>query len=488
MPLDRLDPSSNARIRIGFELYPRSEANRPSLGTLVFMEGGPGYSTTASRDWYLDLARNLTARRDVLLVDARGTGRSGALNCPALQSYTGDYLANARACAQQLGATATLYGSGNAAEDLVAVLDELGIQKVDLYGDSYGTFNAQTFAVRHPERVRSLTLDGAYPIAGPRPLVPRHDPRARPRLPPHLRSLRRELPGRVANNADDAIASFAAALDAHPVSGTAPDADGVEHEVEATVDSLISTASAADSQTVVYRELLATKAALNAGDTAPLLRLVAETTYWGDGGPVREYSEAHYLAVACHDYPWSYDLHQPTAVRLQQLDAARAALPMNLFFPFPRDDWATSSWMSYDLCVTWPAPLHDDPPLPAGAHVPERADARAQRRPRSAHLERGRPARRGELPGVDLRRGRQPRPRHRAQRLRRLHRAARARLLAEPDGARRELRAAATTARSASSRRSRAASTTSAGSLEQRHRAAARCAARRCSRPRRPPT
>ena len=172
VPLDRLDPSSNARIRIGFELYPRSEANRPSLGTLVFMEGGPGYSTTSSRDWYLDLARNLTARRDVLLVDARGTGRSGALNCPALQSYTGDYLANARACAQKLGATATLYGSGNAAEDLVAVLDELGIQKVDLYGDSYGSFNAQTFAVRHPERVRSVTLDGAYPIAGLDPWYP----------------------------------------------------------------------------------------------------------------------------------------------------------------------------------------------------------------------------------------------------------------------------------------------------------------------------
>ena len=127
VPLDRLDPASQERIRIGFELYPRTEANRPSLGTLVFMEGGPGYSTTSSRDWYLDLVRDLSSRRDVLLVDARGTGRSGALDCPALQSYVGDYLENARACAAQLGATATLYGSGNAAEDLVAVLDALAI-------------------------------------------------------------------------------------------------------------------------------------------------------------------------------------------------------------------------------------------------------------------------------------------------------------------------------------------------------------------------
>ena len=48
----------------------------------------------------------------------------------------------------------------------MAVLDSLAIGRIDLYGDSYGSFNAQTFAVRHPERVRSLVLDGAYPIAG----------------------------------------------------------------------------------------------------------------------------------------------------------------------------------------------------------------------------------------------------------------------------------------------------------------------------------
>lgn len=68
-----------------------------------------------------------------------------------------------------MGDTADLYGSGNAADDLAAVLDELGINRVHLYGDSYGTFFSQTFAVRHPERLHSVVLDAAYFVAGTDP-------------------------------------------------------------------------------------------------------------------------------------------------------------------------------------------------------------------------------------------------------------------------------------------------------------------------------
>jgi hypothetical protein len=122
---------------------------------------------------------------------------------------------------------------------------------------------------------------------------------------------------------------------------------------------------------LVYRELWAAVDAAAAGDPAPLLRMVAETTYWGDAGAYREYSEAHYLAVACHDYPQVFDASLPLgAARRASFDAARDALPANVFSPFPRDVWAASSWMSYDLCITWPAPLHADPPLPPGTAYP----------------------------------------------------------------------------------------------------------------------
>mgnify|MGYP000995962705 CR=1 FL=1 len=48
----------------------------------------------------------------------------------------------------------------------------LKVGKVDLYGVSYGSFSAQAFAARHPEMLRSLTLDGTWPLIGADPWYP----------------------------------------------------------------------------------------------------------------------------------------------------------------------------------------------------------------------------------------------------------------------------------------------------------------------------
>jgi len=96
VPLDR-DASGSPKIRIGFELYRRRDRSRPALGTMVDVEGGPGYATTDSRDYFLDLDRPLMDRRDLLLVDARGTGLSGALDCPALRTSVTHYVKIGRA-------------------------------------------------------------------------------------------------------------------------------------------------------------------------------------------------------------------------------------------------------------------------------------------------------------------------------------------------------------------------------------------------------
>lgn len=46
--------------------------------------------------------------------------------------------------------------------DLLALLDHIGAGRVDLVGHSTGGIIAQTFAVAHPDRVRSLVLGGTW--------------------------------------------------------------------------------------------------------------------------------------------------------------------------------------------------------------------------------------------------------------------------------------------------------------------------------------
>src|SRR5262245_14723260 len=154
-----LDPVNNSAgtIKIGFEFYPRSNDGLPSLGTILPQEGGPGYPSTDTREAYLGLFAPLRDRRDVLIVDKRGTGQSSPIACSALQKD--ETPAAIAACATQLGAKAWYYGTALAAADVAAVMDALAIDRVDLYGDSYGTYFGQSFAARFPNRLRSVILD-----------------------------------------------------------------------------------------------------------------------------------------------------------------------------------------------------------------------------------------------------------------------------------------------------------------------------------------
>ena len=142
-----LDPTAAIpdQLQIYFEFYPHSNPGS-AQGMLVATEGGPGYPATETRSDYLELYAPLRATRDVLIMDNRGTGRSGAIDCPALQTspmLTEELVA---ACGRLLGARAPLYSTALAADDLSALIDLLGAGPVDLYGDSYGTFFAQVFA------------------------------------------------------------------------------------------------------------------------------------------------------------------------------------------------------------------------------------------------------------------------------------------------------------------------------------------------------
>ena len=68
------------------------------------------------------------------------------------------------------------YSVEDLADDAFCVLDGYGIQSVHLVGMSLGGFLAQLMALKHPQRVKSLTLIASEPLAETDPTMPGIDP------------------------------------------------------------------------------------------------------------------------------------------------------------------------------------------------------------------------------------------------------------------------------------------------------------------------
>ncbi len=307
-----------------------------------------------------------------MLVDARGTGTSSFINCPGLESLQGDYIENIRLCGEQLGNSSDLYGTAFAADDLAAVLDALAIDRIDLYGDSYGTFFGQSFAIRHPDRVRTLTLDAAYPVEDQDPWYPDLNRAMRDAF----RLVCERDPGCAALGGDviDRLAALANALRADPLAGQAYDGDGVLRDVEVDASFLSYLEGVATYGTTVYEELDgAGRAWLEGGDPAPLLRIAAEQTDWtevGDTGgvllrPLRRGDLQRLSATLGHRRAVR---RPPSTVRCVGGRASRT--DADAFAPFTVDDWLASPWTEFESCIKWPAPDPWVPPVDSPATYP----------------------------------------------------------------------------------------------------------------------
>ena len=351
-PLDRANPSAGT-IDIAYALLQRTDTSRPALGTIVPNPGGPGDSTTAFTAYEPAFAP-LRARRDLLLIDARGTGKSGALTCPSLAAHDPlsiDKTTLGTLCAGDLGARAGLYGSAAVADDIEAVRATLGVDKLDLWGDSYGTFLMPVYAARHPQHVRSIVLDGAFPIAS--------DPWGRD----VLHGVRRVI-GLVCRRTHRCSGRHVLAdvqrlgrrLRKHPLTFTAHSPLG---RVKLTLGERELTAvTFSGGRPEVYGLLpAAVKAALD-HDYALLQRLVFASRV-GDVGAFTidptQFSVAAGAATSCHDYPRPYDLAAPPADRRRQYRRALAALDPTQFRPFSPRAWLSTGIDAGPGCLDWPA-------------------------------------------------------------------------------------------------------------------------------------
>jgi proline iminopeptidase len=117
----------------GTMLYVRVTGDTHKNRVLIGVHGGPGYSS----DYMTSLERLASDGITVVLYDQRGAGRSS-------EPTNG-------------------YGLSQYVEDLEAVRESVGAEKVDIFGHSWGGIVALRYATVYPDRVRSLILMGSAP-------------------------------------------------------------------------------------------------------------------------------------------------------------------------------------------------------------------------------------------------------------------------------------------------------------------------------------
>ena len=365
VPLDRDHPGLG-KLTVRYAVVRHTDRSQPPLEPIVAFEGGPGYGSIGSASTYLFMLGKLHRRHDLLVMDQRGTGSSGAIDCPALQAGIPPYAAAAAACARRLGRAASAYGTGAVADDMAAILRKLHIPRVDVYGDSYGTYAAQVFAVRHPNRTRAVVVDAAFDNA--------FDPFER-ESSVALRAAWRAMCARAGQcpNILGSIGSLARRLAAHPVTGTGTDADGVRRHVRLGPVELGNLVYDATYTYTVFRDLPGALVALRRGDRAPMLRLAAEDVAFNlPGGSPGSYSVGDYLAVACHDYPTVWSKADSPAARRATLANVVRHLSPKVFAPFSKRVWLRTV-VEHELvrgCLDWPQPRIGPPPFPGGGARP----------------------------------------------------------------------------------------------------------------------
>jgi pimeloyl-ACP methyl ester carboxylesterase len=160
----------------------KSTGDNPSPDPLVIEAGGPGGSTLASIPSMLSAA-DLRARRDIVLVEQRGTLYSDPyLLCKEISDVATKMLGQGlsveeksaletealTACRDRLieeGVNLSAYDSLENAADIVMALTALGYDEFNFYGVSYSTMLAQHLMRDYPHRLRSVILDSVAPLS-----------------------------------------------------------------------------------------------------------------------------------------------------------------------------------------------------------------------------------------------------------------------------------------------------------------------------------
>ncbi len=318
---------------------------------MLALAGGPGQSAAPLLLDFAQDVRPALRTRDLIAFDQRGTGRSGVLRCPRLERLKiGDLGATVRECAATLGARRGFYTTYDTAEDIEAVRQAVGVERLTLYGTSYGTKVALAYASRYPAHVERLLLDSVVGLDGPDPFM-LDVFGAVPRV---LRALcsKGACRGITRDPAGD-LSKLVTRLALAPIRGRVFGGDGRPHRRKLGRLRLVRILIDGDIDPTLRAELPAAVASALRGDSAPLLRLAhRDRVFESQLEPVRDFSPALFVATTCEEGPLPWQSELPFSHRWGQAISRAGALPDSVFAPFDRATARASD--SLRLCAHWP--------------------------------------------------------------------------------------------------------------------------------------
>jgi pimeloyl-ACP methyl ester carboxylesterase len=334
-------------------------------GVVFLIAGGPGQGSAGafnlSSRFTVELMRFMFPGFTLVAFDNRGTGESGVIRCEGLQaSLTAPVeqeAALARDCAEIIGPARVFYATRNHAEDIDAVRQALGYDRITLFGVSYGTKLSLAYALAHPASVDRLVLDSVVVPGYP-------DPFERNVLQQMPGTLRGFCAGGACNGAtpdfSGEVVRLAERLEARPIQGKVIAATGKQKTLSMNGEDLISLIIDADLSPGLAAELPAAAHSAVRGEVRPLLRLYDIDLQSNLFRP-EDLSIGLYAATNCADtgLPWTADT--PPAARKAILDSTVAALPPGALGPFGK--WAARSGRAF-FCEQWPSPAGNTPLAP----------------------------------------------------------------------------------------------------------------------------
>lgn len=174
-----LDPArkGSPTIDVHYVVVP-AMARRKLPDPVFLLAGGPGQSAIDLAPSAMGSFARLVNRRDIVFVDQRGTGRSAPLDCDdttreplADQSDPERQFHRLMDCKARLlklpyiqtPADLGAFTTPLAMQDLDAVRRQLGVDRINLVGASYGTRAALEYQRQFPAAVRRSVIDGVAP-------------------------------------------------------------------------------------------------------------------------------------------------------------------------------------------------------------------------------------------------------------------------------------------------------------------------------------